>query len=209
MPFDPKDRRPAVRVTADPKATRQTTPSTNTGSTGAADFTDVGAPPPSTAIGRSQIQADTTELDALRQERLASALKAIGINFDIQETGFRNEIRDLKGLFDTSILQNQRDVTDTTQNTEDAFIERGIFRSGIHAQQLARNLQPLATERATLLGQLNPVEGDEGTQVRDLLSAIGLLAPAEASAEAAARLEAEQSRLETEQMIALITAGLR
>jgi hypothetical protein len=147
-------------------------------------------------------------LDRLREERLASALKAIGLDFDAQELGFRNEIRDLKTLFDSSILQNTRGTENTTEDTEEAFLARGLFGSGIHATQLAENLEPLATERASLISTLNPVSGAEGTQVRDLLSAIGLLAPAEATAEASARLEAEQSELEMQQLIAMIVGGL-
>ncbi len=147
-------------------------------------------------------------LEQANQDRLDAALKAIGVDFDVDEAQLNAELGDLKDLFERSMARNVRDTELTIEDTGDQFIERGIFNSGFFAKGLARNLQPLADGRLDLLAALNPVAGKEGTQVRDIMSLIRQLAPAEASASANARLEAERNRLEMQQMIALFGAGL-
>jgi len=153
-------------------------------------------------------QFDRTRLDQLRDERLAAALEAIGADFDMQEGGLNKQLAALKTLFDRSMLENTRSEGYAREAIDDDSINRGLFRSGIRAQNLVRGLTPFQEQRADLIGQLNPEEGNEGTAVRDIMSMIELLIPAEQRARAGAERDAEFEELDIEKLMALLQAGL-
>ena len=147
-------------------------------------------------------------LAQLRAERLEAALAAIGASFDLTEGELNARRRDLATQFDTGIAANDRLFRDVTTEAENNAADRGLGRSGIFAQNLAEGTGRVADERASLVGALNTEEGAEGTQVRDIMSAILLLAQQEEAAVAEAELDAESEELTTELMRILAESGL-
>ena len=147
-------------------------------------------------------------LAQLRAERLEAALSAIGASFDLTEGELNARRRDLATQFDTGIAANDRLFRDVTTEAENNAADRGLGRSGIFAQNLAEGTGRVADERASLVGALNTEEGAEGTQVRDIMSAILLLAQQEEAAVAEAELDAESEELTTELMRILAESGL-
>jgi len=194
------------RVTSTPSGS----PSGGTGGTG------------STPVDRSQ---EETSLEKLRSERLAAAISAIGAQFASQEGALNSQIGDIKNLFNRGISDSLRTEESTIRNQEASAASRGLGRSGIFAQDLARALAPIAESRADLIGRTGFEEGlrnfqdqlgiedvsgiETGTSIRDVESQIGLLGQQRASAEAEAQLQAEQDQLDIAELLALITAGLK
>lgn len=147
-------------------------------------------------------------LAELRAERLRAALEAIGADFDLQEGDLNKQLAQLRLLFERSMLENTRSEGFTEESINESSVERGLFRSGIRMKSLVRGLVPFQERRADLISDLNPEEGAEGTQVRDIMSLIRLLQPQEARAKAGARLDSEKDELDLANLIALITSGL-
>ncbi len=205
------------QITAPPTATRARVTSTPSGSpSGGTGGTT------STAIDRSQQDSD---LERLRSERLAAAISAIGAQFASQEGQLNSQIGDIKDLFNRGIADSLRTEDTAIRNQEADAAGRGLGRSGIFAQDLARALAPIAENRADLIGKTGFEEGlrnfqdqlgiedisgiETGTAIRDIESQIGLLGQQRASAEAEAQLQAEQDQLDIAELLALITAGLK
>jgi len=151
---------------------------------------------------------NTGALDTLRKDRLDAALAAIAAQFDYDEADLEGQKAALVELFKSGMKQNERDVTMTKEAVGDDASNRGLERSGIYAQNLARGLSPLADEASDLVRRLNPTEGAEGTEIRSLMSQIILLAQKEAAANAGAEMESRQSELDIDQLIALIQGNL-
>ena len=103
--------------------------------------------------------------------------------------------------------------------------ERGIFRSGMTAKNVATGITPYAEQLAmlnsrysipenatveSLIGLVGNAEGQVplGTDIRALLQQYGLINQQEESAKAQARVESEYSELELELMRQLSEAGL-
>lgn len=164
----------------------------------------------STAVDRaaSQHQHDR-DVDALRAERLEAALAAIGTQFDFDEGQLKGQLDALKTLFKSTRKENARTGERNIEGIGDAAAERGIFRSGIAAEGLSDEFARQAEEKAQLVGALDYRKGREGTQVRDIMSAIALLGQQQASAESQAELQSEKDELDLEQLVALIGAGLQ
>lgn len=160
----------------------------------------------STAPARAQ---DSSRLAELRAARLEAALSAIAAQFDTEEGDLNKQLGDLSTLFDRTLAENSRVGEQRLEGISDQAANRGILRSGIFAQNTAEELGLQAEQEGDLRGRISNVEGAEGTEVRAIQSALKLLAQEEASAVASAELESEQSELDVEQMIALITAGLQ
>jgi len=163
---------------------------------------------PGAGDGTGGVPDAQSELDRLRRERLAAALEAIGADFDMQEGGLQRQLEALKNLFDRSMLDTDRNEMFAREAIDDNAVERGLFRSGIRAKNIVRGLTPFQERRSDIIGQLNPVEGAEGTQVRDIMSLIKLLVPQEARAKAGAELGSESEQLDIEKLLALLNAGL-
>lgn len=158
---------------------------------------------------------DTAQLDALRKERLAAALAAIGAQFDYEEGDLKGQQAALIELFRSGMAENERTAEMTEEGVGDAAAERGLNRSGLYIKELARAMAPIADERADLVRRLNPAEGVEGreagnagTEVRAIESLLKLLVQQEAAATAGAELESRQDELDIGQLIALIGGNL-
>lgn len=153
-------------------------------------------------------EAEETRLATLRAERLEAALAAISAQFDFQEGSLQGQQRDLVSLFEQLMAGNQRNTRNTTRSVQGDATNRGLGRSGIFARNLAEALAPLAEERADVIGRLNPEEGAEGTEIRQIMSALLLLEQQRSSASASAEVDSRTDELDLEEYLALLSAGL-
>jgi len=170
------------------------------GGGGAAPADPAGGDEPGAPFGK--------DLDSLRAERLAAALAAIDAQFNLQAGTLGNQRTGLEALFATESRGLERAGEQVQTNTENAAAERGIGRSGIFAQNLSQGLGQVANQRADLISRLNPTAGAEGTEIRQIMSALSLLEQQRAATKSQAELDSRGDELDMEQYLALIAAGL-
>lgn len=144
-----------------------------------------------------------------RSDRLTAALAAIKSQFGLDRGEYQSTLGDYKNIYNRGKAENKRQVTNTTIDTTESLAERGLFNSGILVTDLARNLAPLVTEREDLEADYSFEEGEEGSKVRELMSLIKLLIPAEERAGGQARLDSEREELEFQNFLSLTGAGLQ
>ena len=160
-------------------------------------------PPPGNPSGPS-----VPDLESMRAERLSAALAALDAQFNTQAGGLgaeRGRLESLFGIENRNLDLRQRDVQRTTDN--DAA-NRGILNSGIYAQNLSEGLGQVANERGDLIGRLNPTEGAEGSEIRNIMSALSLLEQQRSTAQSQAEIDSRSDELDLEQYLALLNAGL-
>jgi hypothetical protein len=126
----------------------------------------------------------------------------------MQQGGLESQLRHLASVFDQERAGLVRQNDSQTRALQNQAAERGLGHSGIYARDAANQNAFFAEAEANLLGRLNPEAGNEGTEIRDILSAISLLAQQQEAAKAAATVESEQGALDIEQLLALFNAGL-
>jgi len=152
--------------------------------------------------------AEKDRLSQLRADRLKAALAAIGAQFGYQEGELTGQQRALRQLFDKGQLDLSRLNERNVEGIGNAAAERGILRSGIHAEQQSEEAGRAAEAEGELEGKLSYEEGAEGTEVRSIMSALKLLGQQRAGAESEAKLQSEQDELDVAQLVALMNAGL-
>jgi len=167
------------------------------------------APSPTIPTSATPTPADTALVDKLNEERLKAALAALDAQFGFQQGTLESKLVDLKAMFNTGMAENKRIQENTIRNTNESSVDRGIYHSGITAQNIARALAPIAEKRATLISTLNTDPNAQGTTVRDLNSQIQLLAQQKLSADAEAKRQASQNTLDLQTLIAMVNAGLQ
>jgi len=148
------------------------------------------------------------DLESLRAARLEAALAAIGAQFDMQGGELRGEKAALKNEFDVGMFDLKELYRSNQEQIGDAAANRGILRSGVYAEQQAEETGRFGRAEGLLEGSLGYGEGKEGTQVRSIMSALGLLGQQRAGAEAEAKMQSERDELDVGQLVAMITAGL-
>jgi hypothetical protein len=165
---------------------------------------------PADAAGRAAASTQSNkDITALRADRLAAALEAIGTQFASQKGQFESQLGELANVFNRTQRLNERQGETNIDAIGNAAAERGIYKSGINAKATSEEFARQAEESADLIGALNTEEGAKGTEVRKLESAIGLLGQQQAQAESMAKLDAEKDELDIAQLVAMINGGLR
>lgn len=149
------------------------------------------------------------EISDLRDQRLAAALQAIDAQFGLQSGTLTNQRGALESLFATGSKDLDRAQEGVETGTAANAANRGIGRSGIYAQNLSRGLGQVADQRADLTSRLNPTEGAEGTEIRQIISALSLLEQQRTATRSQAELDSQADELDLEQYLALLNAGLQ
>lgn len=166
------------------------------------------SPPPVTDTLPGLPPGMETNIEQLRQQRLQAALDAIAASFGLQQNDLEGQLRALYALFNTEKANLGRQYEQEQRVLDDRAAERGLGHSGLFARDKADSASQYAEAEANLVGRLNPTQGAEGTDIRQLMSAISLLAQQQAAAEAQAQVESQQQELDIEQLLALFNSGL-
>jgi hypothetical protein len=171
--------------------------------------TTLGAAPATAAPGGSATETTVGRgLADLRRQRLEGALELIGTNYDLQAGEVRGQQAALGEQFRQMMYQLGIQGEAGRENIGENAAERGILRSGIYAGNLSEFAGQQAEQEASVERVYGTEAGREGTEWRQLQSALQLLDQQRAQEEAQARLEAEQQELEIQQLEALAAAGL-
>lgn len=170
----------------------------------------MGGTAPGTAAGGGTTD-DTTigkSLEELRKQKLDAALALIGSNYDLQAGDLRGQQSALTEQFNQMMYQLGIQTQQGNEGIGDNAAERGLTRSGIYAGNLSEFANQQSEQAGSIERVYSTTPGAEGSQWRQLESALLLLDQQRAAEEAQAKLLAEQEELEMQQIEALAAAGL-
>lgn len=146
-------------------------------------------------------QANTARFAALNASALEAALAAIEAQFGLTREQLLADRSAIGQEYQLLFAQAQRAREQGLEQTTQGFQERGLVRSGLHAEGLAN------TELA-FAEQLAGLEGGRASQFAGIDSQLAALQGQEAFARLQAEQEAELRLLDQEVMALLLEAGL-
>jgi len=152
--------------------------------------------------GYTPSAADNANVDALQARALEASLAQIAAQFG----GDIDQQKALLALFQPQLekymFQTERDRGKAGDAAADQMVERGIYRSGLTASNIVKARQPFTDAMADATGKYSTVAGSEGTEVRQVRSAIEALNAQQGAAQTSARIASEQGELDRDLYLA-------